>query len=172
MKKLSLKKIVKEWLIPFAVEALVIYILFTQILAINNVPTSSMAPTVRVGQIVLSNRLFSAENLKRGDVVTFECEEMDKLLIKRLIGLPGDKIEIYENEVIYINGELLEEDYVSSFSDFEGEFEVPAGHYFFMGDNRANSGDCRFLDNPYISENALVAKTFFGFWPLDNIRFY
>lgn len=172
MKKLSFKKFLKEWIIPFAVEAAVIYILFTQVLAINNVPTSSMAPNVRVGQIVLSNRLFNTENLKRGDVVTFESEEMDMLLIKRLIGLPGDKIEIYPNEVIYINGELLEEDYVSSYSNFEGVFEVPPGHYFFMGDNRANSGDCRYLENPYISESALVAKTFFGFWPLDNIRFY
>lgn len=172
LKKFDFKKFLKEWVLPFALEATVIFILFTQVLAINNVPSPSMVPTVKVGQIVLSFRRFDRTALKRGDIVTFQNDELEMLLIKRLIGLPGDHVEIRENEVIFINGEQLTDSYATSYTDFEGTFDVPEGHYFFLGDNRAHSYDARDWNEPYIAEADLVARAFFTFWPLDNVRLY
>ena len=70
---------------------------------------------------------------------------------------------------VYINGELYEEPYVSSFSDFEGTFTVPEDCYFFCGDNRGGSWDARYWDNPYINKENVKGKARFIFFPFNSI---
>lgn len=97
---------------------------------------------------------------QRGDIVIFRTDEIpDEMLIKRVIGLPGDSLMFIDGS-LYINGELLYEDYLAegmqtnSFRDFE----IPEGCYFVMGDNRTNSYDSRSWRNPYIMKADIKGK--------------
>ena len=78
--------------------------------------------------------------------------------MKRLIGLPGDKVAIKEG-ILFVNGEKVQEDYVSTFYEYNGEFDVPDDSYFFLGDNRADSFDARFWSNPYIHKSAIIGRS-------------
>ena len=134
------KKTFKEELIDWG-KTLVFYcllplLIFQTFFFMASVPTGSMETTVPTGAQVVTVRTFNKENVRRGDVVVFESEEIGVVLIKRCIGLPGDEIVFDGTGDVYVNGELLNEPYVSSFSDFEGEFSVPEDCYFFAGDNR------------------------------------
>ncbi|BCZ46624.1 hypothetical protein psyc5s11_26910 [Clostridium gelidum] len=113
------------------------------------------------------SRIYNMENTKRGSIIVFYSQELDKLLVKRLIGIPGDKIEIKDG-IVFVNGDRLEEDYVKNIDDYNGIFEVPEGKYFFLGDNRPNSNDSRFWKNPYILSNDIEGKVQFRFYPLKD----
>ena len=92
------------------------------------------------------------------------------LLIKRLIGLPGDKVEL-KNGMLYVNGELIEEPYVKNNMDYTGEYTVPEDHLFFLGDNRATSRDARYWENPYISEDEVIGRAGLRIYPFNTIGF-
>lgn len=136
---------------------------------VARVPTGSMETTVPAGAEVFTTRCFNKDNIKRGDVVVFYNDELKLTLFKRCIGLPGDTVEFDETGDVYINGELYEEPYVSSFSDFEGTFTVPEDCYFFCGDNRGGSWDARYWDNPYINKENVKGKARFIFFPFNSI---
>lgn len=120
---------------------------------VGNIPSESMLPTFYVGDKVLGvNTRFC--DLERGDIVVFEPnaeekEEKNELWVKRLIGLPNDKVEI-KNGKVSVNGEPLIERYIEYNKNYSGTFVVPEDRYFMLGDNRANSADSRFWVNPYI----------------------
>jgi len=114
------------------------------------IPTRSMSPTLMPGDFLLSNKLqFCCGNPNRGEIVIFtNPQKRDVEFIKRVIGLPGDKIEIRDNQV-FINAAQLEESYLvpekiklPSRGDY-GPFVVPHNQYFVLGDNRNNSLDSR-----------------------------
>ena len=159
---------------------------------VARVPTGSMETTVPAGAEVFTTRCFNKDNIKRGDIVVFYNDELDPtlfkqyiglrgdiaaffndelepILFKRCIGLPGDTVEFDGTGDVYINGELYEEPYVSSFSDFEGTFTVPEDCYFFCGDNRGGSWDARYWDNPYINKENVKGKARFIFFPFNSI---
>ena len=136
---------------------------------VARVPTGSMETTVPAGAEVFTTRCFNKDNIKRGDVVVFYNDELNLTLFKRCIGLPGDRVEFDGTGNVYINGELYEEPYVSSFSDFEGTFTVPEDCYFFCGDNRGGSWDARYWDNPYINKENVKGKARFIFFPFNSI---
>lgn len=136
---------------------------------VARVPTGSMETTVPAGAEVFTTRCFNKDNIKRGDVVVFYNDELKLTLFKRCIGLPGDTVEFDGTGDVYINGELYEEPYVSSFSDFEGTFTVPEDCYFFCGDNRGGSWDARYWDNPYINKENVKGKARFIFFPFNSI---
>ena len=96
-------KFIKEWAIPMII-AIILAIMIDKFLIIKvDVNTSSMKPTINIGEKFLVTRVYNYENLKRGEIVVFKSNEKDELLLKRLIGLPGDEIDI-RGEKLYING--------------------------------------------------------------------
>lgn len=101
-------------------------------------------------------------NLQRGSIIVFYHD--DELMIKRLIGLPGDVIDIREGAV-YANGVQLIEDYVSSENYFTGTFIVPDESYFVLGDNRGDSLDSRYWNNSYVDYSDIVGYAVYYIYP-------
>lgn len=91
-------------------------------------------------------------------------------MIKRLIGLPNDNVVI-DNGVLSVNGEILTEDYIQNQDYFSGSYTVPAGKYFFLGDNRGDSFDSRYWVNKYIDFNDIKGKAFIRVFPFDEFGF-
>jgi len=161
-------KFLKDWIIPAAI-AIILGILINKFLFFNvNVPTSSMYPTITPGDRIFSMRTHKSSSIERGDILVFYSEELNKDLIKRVIGLPGETVEVQSNGRVYINGEYLEENYVSSLSDITGTFTVPEGCYLFFGDNRGNSIDARLWENPYIPFEEIKGEGKFIIFPFDR----
>ncbi|GAB6168396.1 signal peptidase I [Clostridium carnis] len=132
------------------------------------VPTSSMVPTLNVDDVLLVTRIYNKDVLQRGDIVVFYSKENDEHMVKRLIGLPGDYISI-ENGAVYINGELLKEEYVKNKDEFNGEYYVPEEEYFFLGDNRLISLDSRRWKDTYIKSEDIIGIVKFRIFPFKNI---
>lgn len=167
-KKNTIKNIFTEWVVPI-IAAVIIATLINKFLIFKVlIPSKSMVPTLNVNDRLFVSRVYKPENLKRGDIVVFESEELDETLIKRLIGLPGDKIRI-ENGLVYVNDEKLIEDYIGENDEFNGEYEVPEGKYFFLGDNRLWSKDSRYWENPYIDEDHIIGKAQIKVYPFNEI---
>ncbi|MFQ6019824.1 MAG: signal peptidase I, partial [Dehalococcoidia bacterium] len=104
----------------------------------------------------------------RGDVVVFQApNDQQKDFIKRIIGVPGDHVEVSQGDVI-LNGEVLEEPYVDGDTTCPADcvLDVPKKNYFVMGDNRANSSDSRTFGP--IPEDNIIGKAFISYWPLDD----
>lgn len=133
-----------------------------------NVPTGSMESTIPVGAQVLTTRCFDKNDIERGDIVVFESDELDIILIKRCIGLPGETITFDGSGAVFVNGGMIYEPYVSSYSSFTGEFVVPEDCYFFLGDNRGGSLDARFWENPYIHKDEIKGKARFILFPFSS----
>lgn len=167
-----IKYLITEWLLPILIAVVITLFIQRFVLFIVSVPSGSMIPTIEVGNRLLVTRTYNPEeSLEHGDVVVFMSDELDKRLIKRLIGRPGDHIVITTDGTLYRNGELVEEDYVvnKSREPKELSFYIPEGHYFFLGDNRANSNDARMWNEPYIPAEKIEAEARFTIWPPSQI---
>lgn len=161
----------KEWGLTI-ISAVVIGLLVWKFLIYTVWITSgSMIPTLEVKDRLVATRVHNPENLKRGDIVIFDSDELKEILIKRLIGLPGDHIEI-KNGIVSVNGEQLAEDYVKNNEDYDRMFDVPEGEYFFLGDNRANSDDSRYWKNPYIKSEKIQGKAKVKIYPISDFKVY
>lgn len=164
----KLGKFFKEWLIPFAIELVVVLLLVKYVFFFVIVPTGSMIPTILEHSFLFATRVHNPEKLERGDIVVFDSDELDKTLVKRLIGLPGETIVIDKEGRLTVDGVPLEESYVKNSSNLSGEFQVPEGCYFFLGDNRRGSFDARGWEQPYIPENKIEGKAQFTLWPVSK----
>ena len=143
----------------------------TLVLPVLQIEGKSMEPTLSNGDIVL---LTKTTRFDRGDLCGFTWN--NKLLIKRVIALPGDWIEIDNDGVIYLNGEKLEEPYVQELAlgecDLDFPFQVPQEQYFVVGDMRVSSVDSRNTLIGCIPKDQIVGKVFFRVWPFKSIRFF
>jgi signal peptidase I len=168
MDKKKLINFIKEWIIP-VITAIVLAIIINKFLLFKvYIPSESMAPTINKEDRLFVSRLHDQESIKRGDILVFYSEEYQKQLIKRVIGLPGDKIDISKGTV-KINGETIEEDYVKNNDlSYEGSFKVPENKYLFLGDNRSNSNDSRAWINPYIDEKDIEGKALLRVYPFKE----
>ncbi|MBR5310366.1 MAG: signal peptidase I [Oscillospiraceae bacterium] len=166
--KKSLKAELLDWGKTLILYCLLPLIIFQSLCFMASVPTGSMETTIPVGAQVFTTRTFNKDNIERGDIVVFDSEELGVVLIKRCLGLPGDTVAFDGAGKVYINGKRYYENYVSSFSDFAGEFVVPEDHYFFVGDNRANSLDARYWENPYIHKDDVKGKARFVLFPFSS----
>ena len=129
---------------------------------------SSMAPTLNNGEIIFSVKTITPQ---RGDVIAFYYN--NKVLVKRVIGLPGDWVDIREDGTVYINNRMLIEPYLAERSlgnaDIELPCQVPDGKYFVMGDHRATSADSRHTAVGCIGSEQIVGRILFRVWPLDRL---
>ena len=164
------KSIIKEWIIDIAVVACVALLVWKFVGYGVWITSGSMIPTLEVKDRLIVSRVYNAGNLKEGDIVLFKNDEFKgEILIKRLIGLPGDKIEIKDG-IVFRNGEQLKEDYVKNNEKYSGTFQVPEGKYFFLGDNRSNSADSRYWKNPYVKESDIEGKARIKYYPIKDFE--
>lgn len=138
-------------------------LLFQYVLLYAFVPSHSMQPYIPCGSLGLANRLaYVGTTPSRGDVIVLKRED-EVLLVKRIIGLPGDTVKLTGNSV-YVNGQQLKEDYLLETAKYNYQtFVVPRDSYFVLGDNRNNSEDSRFWEQPYISKTEIIGKWMCGF---------
>ena len=152
------KKIFKDWIVPI-IAAIIIAFIIKKVIFFNvTVPTGSMLPTINLNDKILVTRVHNKNNLKHGDIVVFHSDELNEDLIKRLIGLPNDEVEIKEDGSLYINEKKVNESYIVYPGGKTGKFKVPEGSYFFMGDNRVNSLDARYWQKPFIPNKDIMGK--------------
>lgn len=115
-----------------------------------------MAPVLRHGQLVWTRALRGADRIERGDRVVVDSLELGRRIVKRVIGLPAEHLELRAGTV-FVDGVRLDEPYASR-SVYFGAFDVPAGHYLLLGDNRDASDDARSWSQPYVGRDQLVGK--------------
>ncbi|MCL2768088.1 MAG: signal peptidase I [Synergistaceae bacterium] len=141
------------------------------------IPSGSMIPTLQAGDRVLVAKFWNiVKDPSRGSIYVFKYPvETDRDFIKRIIGLPGDTIDI-KNGVVYVNGEMIDEPYVKHMDRFTLRsndifitvpVKVPENMYFALGDNRMNSQDGRYWG--FVPKSYLKGPAFFRYWPLSRI---
>ena len=145
----------------------VVVLIFRVLLQLAYVPSGSMETTIPTKCLLIGWRLpyvVSDPVPDRGDIVTFWDEELNKVLVKRVVGLPGETLS-FKNGYTYVNGEKLDESYlptqgITTLPDSMADkiFTVPEGCMFVMGDNRTGSNDSRLLGEPYIPVEAVQAR--------------
>lgn len=157
---------------------LIVYLFVMQPHQVNG---SSMYPNFEDGEYVMTDKLsYKLGHPSRGDVIVFHAPDTANCpegtgcdFIKRVIGLPGETIEV-RDDMVLVNGEVLEETYLpAGFVTRPGRFtaqgpvSVPQNNYFLMGDNRGHSSDSRAWG--FIREDAIVGKAFFRYWPYNRL---
>ena len=151
--------------------AAVAVLIATLVLPVLQIEGTSMEPTLVHGDIVL---LTKTDKFDRGDLCGFSWN--NKLLIKRVIGIPGDWIEIDTDGTVYLNGEKLDEPYAGQLAvgecDLEFPFQVPQEQYFVLGDMRESSIDSRNTLIGCVEKGQFVGKVFFRIWPFKTIRVF
>ena len=151
--------------------AAVAVLIATLVLPVIQIEGTSMEPTLVNGDVVLLTKTTSFD---RGELCGFSWN--NKLLIKRVIGIPGDWIEIDTDGTVYLNGEKLDEPYAEQLSvgecDLEFPFQVPQEQYFVLGDMRESSIDSRNTLIGCVAKDQIVGKVFFRIWPFKTIRFF
>ncbi|MCA0990209.1 signal peptidase I [Pseudalkalibacillus hwajinpoensis] len=171
-----------EWIraliIAFILAGAVRYFIFAPIV----VDGESMMPTLQDRDRMIVNKIsYNIGDAERFDIIVFEAPE-GKDYIKRVIGLPGDKVE-YKGDMLYVNGKAMNEPYLESYKedllegnltyDFDltgvtGEATVPEGHLFVMGDNRQHSKDSRSIG--FVPVEKVIGEANVIFWPLNDIQ--
>lgn len=129
---------------------------------------SSMVPTLQDGQYILINKMaYRWSEYAHGDVIVFYFPlDPTEEYIKRVIGLPGDRIRI-EAGVVYVNDTALAEEYIAAPPHYHGEWQVPEGNVFVLGDNRNNSSDSH--NWGMVPEDHIIGKALLVYWPLEKI---
>ncbi len=181
MKENILKEI-WEW-IKMIIAVVVIVLVVNNLILINaKIPSASMENTVMTGDRIFGFRLSYGFNFdkfgldisvkwkdpERYDIIIFQYpDDESQLFIKRLIGLPGETVEIIDGKVyvdgseIPLNDDFIKEDMKGSF----GPYTVPEGCYFMLGDNRNNSKDSRYWENTFVSFDQIVGKAIVKYYP-------
>jgi len=171
-KEYSWKRELAEWIVVIVL-AISFAVIINRFFVVNaRVPSASMENTVMTGDRLFGNRLaYNHKDPERGDIIIFEYpDDESQLFIKRIIGLPGETVEIKDGKV-YINNseEALNEPYLAQeMIGSYGPYTVPEGAYFVMGDNRNNSLDSRFWINTYVYRDKILGIAWFRYYPFSS----
>ena len=138
------------------------------------IPSGSMLPTLQINDRLIIDKIsYDFSNPKRGDIVVFnptktlEAENFHVAFIKRVIGLPGDKVEV-KNGKVYVNNLPIKENYLEARPDYQwGPVVVPVNSYLVLGDNRNDSYDSHYWG--FVPRQNIIGKAMFRFWPFNRI---
>ncbi len=180
-KKFNLLDEALDWLEAFVFATFMVLMIFIFLFRTVVVDGGSMEPTLYNEQrLILTHFNYTPE---RGDIVVCNCPGLNKIIIKRCIGVEGDTVLInYAENSITVNGEQLDQSYLgepmdlkdyifddsSRISDYEYEYHVPEDTVFVLGDNRNNSRDSRFTEVGFISESDILGHAAFRFYTADQ----
>ncbi len=147
--------------------AVVLYFLIDTVVGRVRVENISMQPTLHEGEFILVNKLaYKLGDFQRGDIIVFHHDPTEDY-IKRVIGLPGDTVEVKDNHV-YINGQMLTESYIAAPPHYTGSWKVPDGQLFVLGDNRNQSSDSHQWG--FVPQGTVVGRALVIYWPLQNLQ--
>jgi signal peptidase I len=187
-----------EWIVIVVVALVAAFVIRTYIIESYVVPTASMYPTIKDGDRVLVNKLsFDFGNsVRAGDIIVFhespnDTDKTTPILIKRVIGLPGQTLSSGPNGELFVDGKLLPEPLLTpaamdqgagpaictpeaspaATADCRGKvLHLPAGEYYVMGDHRGDSDDSRFWGP--IPRHLIIGRAFVRIWPLNRIHWF
>ena len=166
--KIRFRRIIKSSVYALVLVAAIAVLIATLVLPVLQISGTSMEPTVNNGEIVV---LFKTTKLERGDLCGFSYS--NKILIKRVIGLPGDYIAIDEEGNVFVNNKKIDEPYITEKGlgecDIEFPYQVPENEFFLMGDHRSTSIDSRSTVIGCIPQDQIIGKIFLKVWPLSDI---
>ena len=162
------RQVLKSTIYSLIVVAAIAVLIATLAFPVLQISGSSMEPTLNDEEIVV---LIKTTNIKRGQLCCFSYQ--NKLLIKRVVGLPGDSIHVDADGYVYVNGNLLEEPYVIDRALGECDISFPCNvtdnHYFVLGDHRSTSIDSRSSVIGLVSEEYIVGRIFLRVWPFETM---
>lgn len=161
-----------SWVLCITGAIIVALLLRMFVFELVSVDGSSMQPTLEDHQTVFVEKIsHNFGNLDRGQVIIVHYPHRDGSFVKRIVGLPGDTVEVKDG-FLYVNGLRRQEDYIlDEYIDYEyGPYTVPQDHYFVMGDNRNNSLDSHSEAVGPISFDEVVGHALFVIWPVDQIH--
>jgi len=166
------KLFLKETLSTLLTAILIAVVIKTFILDNRIIPSGSMLPTIQIGDMVLVNKMaYYWGTPERGDIIVFTppAEVGDQDLIKRVIALPGETVEVRDGQV-WIDGQPMGESYLNEAPLYSfGPLTVPEGSLFVLGDNRNDSFDGHRWPQPFLAAGAVKGKAFFRYWPLSRL---
>lgn len=161
------RKLLRSTVNALVVVAAVAALIATLVLPVLQIAGTSMEPSLNDGDIVL---MIKTDKLQCGDLCAFYYS--NKILIKRIIATPGDYLWIDPDGTVHLNGQVLDEPYISQKAlgecDVEFPYQVPENQYFMMGDHRETSIDSRSSTIGCIAEDQIIGKILCKFWPLSE----
>jgi signal peptidase I len=172
-----------EYSASFFPVILIVFVMRSFIVEPFKIPSSSMVPTLLVGDFILVNKFTYGIRLpvidrkivslgfpQRGDVMVFRYPDDSSLdYIKRVVGLPGETVEVKPYDGVYINGERLDEPYYKDVPNYTVEATVvPTDSLFVLGDNRRNSSDSHLAYNGPVPLDKVAGHAWISYWPLNS----
>ncbi|MDD6098579.1 MAG: signal peptidase I [Oscillospiraceae bacterium] len=162
------RKILMSTVSSLLVVAAIAVLISMLLLPVLRVTGSSMTPTMQNDELIICSK---RSNFRSGDIVAFYYN--NKILLKRVIGTSGDIIDISEDGTVFVNGQALDEPYVSEKSlgecDIELPYQVPDNRIFVMGDHRSVSVDSRSTSVGCIADEYVIGKVIFRIWPFESL---
>lgn len=169
--KRRFQKVLRSTISILIVVAAIAALIATLVLPVLEISGTSMEPSLQAGDMVA---LVKTSDLEHGDLCAFYYS--NKVLIKRVIAVPGDYLWIESDGTVVLNGKKLDEPYVTQKAlgecDIEFPYQVPESQYFMMGDQRETSIDSRSSKIGCITEEQIIGKLLFRFWPLNNFKLF
>ena len=171
--KVDMKKEILSWVFYIAFVLVLTWVIITFVGQRTRVDGRSMMNTLHDGDNLIVEKLsYRFSDPKRFDIIVFPPTGKKEYYIKRIIGLPGETVQIDENGDIYINGELLEENYGAETIQNPGRAAKPItlgdDEYFVMGDNRNNSKDSRSEEVGNVKRSQIIGRAWLRIWPLNK----
>jgi len=156
-------------LIETILMAVVLFLLLNAATSRVRVYNISMQPTLHEGNLLVVNKLaYKLGEPKRGDIIVFHYQgTVTEDYIKRVIGLPGDTVDV-RGGIVRVNGQAITEPYIAELPGYTGTWKVPEGELFVLGDNRNHSSDSH--DWGFVEQEWVVGRAIIVYWPLDRIR--